>query len=142
MKLTFLIFISVLMICHSYGQYNITSNPKCIAALKNKSVNGDKLLTTATHFFDYSKSGERDEWLRILSKDCFKEGRPDQETRNWWNYLTNSNIKYEILGQAPEIRTNQKYIYFKLWSDEGYKGEKRLVLIDENGSWKVASIDL
>jgi hypothetical protein len=142
MRLISLLVFSFVMICQIQGQYNITSNPKCIAALKIKSLNGDILLTTATHFFEYSLDGEHDEWLRLLSKDCFIQGRPDETTNKWWNYLTNNSIKYEILGQAPEIRTNQKYIYFKLWSHDEYEGEKRLVLIRENDSWKVNSIDL
>ena len=142
MRLISLLLISFVMICQSQGQYNITSNPKCIAALKNKSMNGDILLTTATHFFEYSREREHDEWLGLLSKDCFIQGRPDEATKKWWNYLANSSIKYEILGQAPEFSTNQKYIYFKLWSNDAYEGEKRLVLIRENDNWKVNSIDL
>ena len=142
MRLNSILVVSFTIICQSYGQYNITSNQKCIAALKNRSMNGDELLTTATHFFEYSRIGEYEKWIGLLSKDCLINGKADKAAQKWWNYLYNNNIQYEILGQAPELSTSQKYIYFKLWSRDKYQGEKRLALVEENDNWKINFIDL
>jgi hypothetical protein len=142
MRTLLTVILSFYLAHYTYGQYNITSNPRCIAALKTKSMNGDQLLTTATHFFEYTRTGEQKQWLGLLSKDCFSLGRPVDETKKWWDSLANNNIKYEILGPAPELRTDKKFIYFKLWLDDRYIGEKRLALIEENGKWKVDSINL
>jgi hypothetical protein len=136
------IICSLFLVNTTFGQYNITSNSRCLAALKTKSLNGDQLFTTATHFFEYSRTGEQKEWLGLLSKDCFVLGRPVDETKKWWDSLANNNIKYEILGQAPELSTDKKFIYFKVWYDNQYIGEKRLALVEENGKWKVDSINL
>jgi hypothetical protein len=142
MRILLIIIITFNHVHSTFAQYNITSNAKCIAALKNKSMNGDQLLVTTSHFFEYPRIGNHYKWLGLLSAECFVNGVPAEVTNVWWNFLSNSSIKYEILGQAPEIKTNQKYIYYKLWSRNGYEGEKRLVLIQENGNWKVNSIDL
>jgi hypothetical protein len=142
MRLILILTISFILVWHCKGQYNISSNQKCIAALKDKSLNGDQLLTTANRFFEYPQKGKHNEWLSLLSADCFEQGKPAEATNNWWNYLANNCINFEILGQAPEFKLNQKNIYFKIWSHDQYKGEKKLVLIEENGNWKIYSIDL
>jgi hypothetical protein len=142
MRALLTIILALLLVQFTFGQYNITSNPRCIAALKCKSINGDPLFTTAAHFFEYSRTGEQQQWLKLLSKDCFVKGKPNEVTKIWWDYLANNNIKFEILGLAPEFKTDQKYIYFKLWMHDEYKGEKRLALIVENGKWMVDSINI
>jgi hypothetical protein len=138
-----LTFIVTIALCYNlHGQYNITTNAKCLAALEEKSQKGDPSLKTAICFIEAARTGTYKEWQSLLSKDCYNGGPAGMKTRGWWNYLSSENVKYDIIAEQPAKTEKNKIIYFKSQSNNDIEKILKILVVKENNEWKVQSVEL
>lgn len=121
------------------GQYIVTTNPKCVAALEEKSLKGDPLLNTAINFIQTANSGSFKQWQTYLSKENDPD-TADLKTREWWNYLSSHKSQYNLIAEQRENTKDNKIVYFKSLTENDKIIKVRMV--KENNQWKVLSVDL
>lgn len=130
-------------LCHTlYGQYIVTNNAKCLAALEEKSQKGDPSLKAAISFIEAAQTGTYKQWQTLLSKDCYSNGQVGLKTREWWDYLSSGKTQYEIIAEQPSKTTNNKVVYFKLQSFSDKEKILKIMMVKENNEWKVQSVEL
>jgi hypothetical protein len=137
--------LAIITLVHStHAQYNCTSNAKCIAALKVKSQKGDPSLNTAISFLESAKAGGYKQWQSMLSKECQIQDPQGIKTQKWWNYLSDNKYRFEIMAEKSAQTMDNKIVYFRTYYGNENENENvmSLILIKENNSWKVQSVEL
>jgi len=125
-----------------YGQYNITSNAKCIASLTEKSLKGEPSINTAINFLEAVKTGRYKQWQSFLSKDFQQYNKVSANSGEWWHYLSSKNIQYQVIAEQQIQRNDKKTIYFNATSNKSEEKLIRVMLVRENLDWKVQSVEL
>jgi hypothetical protein len=139
----FLTCITTISLCYAlHGQYIVTTNAKCIAALEEKSQKGDPSLKTAIRFLETAQNGTYKQWLSLLSKEYNDSAPAELKMREWWNYLSSGNTQYDLIAEQPAKIAGNKIVYFKSQSDSNIEKILKIMVVKENNEWKVQSVEL
>ena len=141
MRILFTLITTLFFIISIRAQYIITTNPKCVAALEEKSQRGDPSLNTAINFIETAKKGSYNQWHSLLSKECNNETQ-GPKTKEWWHYLSKELFNYYIIAEQRINATENKIVYFKSQTNSGKEKILKVKVIRENNEWKVQSLEL
>jgi hypothetical protein len=141
MRILLSLFSTLILFDFVSAQYVITTNPKCMAALEEKSQKGDPSLKSAINFIETAQNGTYTEWHSLVSQINENEVQ-ELKAKEWWHYLSSDKLHYYIIAEQRLNTAENKIIYFK--SQIGSEKEKilKIHVVKENNEWKVRSFEL
>lgn len=123
----------------AHAQYHISNNEKLHLASNSEIEVADTPISTVHDFFNLAQKKQRTEWEKLLAKNCYNEGKPNEYVNQWFKQLTNHKTNYKI-AEISSTKTNQKIIYYT--TSKKPDDWKSIVLVKEKGQWKIFSVDL
>ena len=137
----FLVVSAVSALSAQVERYKVTSDDALALAEDTGEYHQDKAVTTAQNFFDKALDKNYGEWLQQLSGDCFvNDTTPKKKIMTWWQDLSSQDQSYRFTHEGPSVNANLKILYYAP-SRNTSRQEKRVVMVKEEGDWKVISIE-
>ncbi len=122
------------------AQNKISNKTPPLLAETTDNSSSDEAWEMAVRFFNLAKNGNRSEWESLLSKECFNNDSPKEFVNRWYKQLSQTENVLQIIHEKPAPRSDQKIFYYSC--DTESKNEKRMILVQEHGKWKVFHIKL
>ncbi len=123
----------------TYAQYHISNNEKLHLANNSEIEVANTPITTVHDFFNLAQKKQRIEWEKLLAKNCYNEGKPNEYVDQWFKKLANHKTNY-LIAEISSTKTNQKIIYYS--TSQKPDDKKPIVLVKEKEQWKIFSVDL
>jgi hypothetical protein len=120
-----------------HAQYKLSSNNRLIVSEEIADETAIAPVTAAHDFFRLAGEGDRENWEKLLSKNCFRGNTPTKATDEWYETLSKSDKNYPILKEANASRNNQKIYYISSGDRNTKEGAKQMILVKEKGEWKI-----